>query len=78
MMGATFVMSLFGMNILTAFTSVIACLWNIGPGLAQVGAIENYSAVPALGKLFLSLCMIMGRLELFTVIILFSPDFWRK
>jgi trk system potassium uptake protein TrkH len=78
MIGATFVMSLFGMNILTAFTSVIACLWNIGPGLAQVGAIENYSAVPALGKLFLSLCMIMGRLEIFTVIVLFSPDFWRK
>lgn len=78
LMGATVVMAFFGLDIVTATTSVIACLWNIGPGLAKVGAVENYAHIPNLGKLFLSGCMIMGRLEVFTVIILLSPEFWRR
>ena len=71
-------MSTLGLDILTATTSVIATLGNIGPGLAKVGAIENFAFVPTAGKLFLSFCMILGRLELFTVFVLFVPDFWKR
>ena len=71
-------MASFGLDLVSAFSSVLACLWNVGPGLESVGAVENYAHIPDIGKIVLSLCMIMGRLEIFTVIILFSPEFWRK
>lgn len=72
------VMAAFGLDLVTATTSVIACLGNIGPGLARVGSIENFAFIPAAGKIFLSLCMIMGRLELYTVLVIWVPDFWKK
>ncbi len=62
----------------TAATTVIATLGNIGPGLAEVGAVENFKWIPAHGKMFLSLCMVLGRLELFTVLVLFVPGFWKE
>ncbi len=71
-------MSLLGLDIITASSSVIATLSNIGPGLEKVGSIENYAFIPDMGKLFLSLCMVLGRLELFAIMVLFIPDFWRK
>lgn len=71
-------MSLIGLPFQTAVTSVIATLNNIGPGLELVGAVRDYSAIPAIGKLFLSLCMILGRLELFTISVFLLPSFWRK
>lgn len=75
---STFVMTWLKLDLITAFTSVVACLWNIGPGLEGVGAVENYAHIPALGKFLLSICMVMGRLEIFTFIVLFSPDLWKK
>jgi trk system potassium uptake protein TrkH len=72
------VMSMLGLEFETAIGSVAASLGNIGPGLGMVGPVENYSAIPAAGKWILSFFMLLGRLELFTVLILFSPSFWKK
>ena len=71
-------LTLLGLDLVTASTSVIATLGNIGPGLERVGAVENFAFIPATGKYFLSFCMILGRLELFTVFVLFVPDFWKR
>lgn len=67
-----------GLDLVSAGTSVIACLSNIGPGLGSVGPVDNFAAVPGIGKAVLIFCMLMGRLELFTVLVLFFPSFWRK
>lgn len=72
------IMTLLGLDLLTALGAVIATLANIGPGLADVGPTDNYAFVPAAGKWTLSTLMLMGRLELFTVLVLFSPAFWRR
>jgi len=75
--GGTLFMSLLGLPFQTAVTSVAATLNNIGPGLEHVGAVRNYELIPAIGKVFLSLCMVLGRLELFSICVLFVPAFWR-
>lgn len=58
--------------------AVATCLGNIGPGLGNVGPAENFLHVSPIGKWFLSFLMLLGRLELFTVLVLFSPSFWKK
>ncbi|MFP4164730.1 MAG: TrkH family potassium uptake protein, partial [Chitinispirillaceae bacterium] len=60
-------------DVTTAVTSVVASLGNIGPGLAGVGALETYSWIPIPGKWVLIVCMLLGRLEIYTVLIAFSP-----
>ena len=72
------VMSSMGLDIPTSLGVVVATLCNIGPGLGDVGPTDNYSAIPAVGKWILASFMLMGRLELFTVIILLSPFYWQK
>ncbi len=72
------IMTLLGLDLLTATSAVAANLGNIGPGLASVGPIDNYFAIPELGKVILIGCMIFGRLEIYTVLILFVPEFWKK
>jgi trk system potassium uptake protein TrkH len=72
------VMSTMGLDMATSFGAVAASLWNIGPGLGAVGPADNYAHIPLLGKWILGFLMLMGRLEVFTVIILFSPSYWRK
>lgn len=67
-----------GMDVVSSAASVIACLANIGPGLGSVGPVDNFAHVPDFGKVVLIVCMLMGRLELFTVLVLFFPSFWRK
>ncbi len=74
----TFVMSAMNLNLETAMGAVIACLGNIGPGLGEVGPASNFAEIPDFGKWFLSFAMIVGRLELFTVLVLFTPFFWKK
>ena len=66
-----------GVDVITAVTSVIATLNNIGPGLGAVGPVDNFASIPDTGKYLLSLCMVLGRLELFAVLVLFMPAFWR-
>lgn len=74
----TFIMSLFGLDFETAIGATAATVGNIGPGIGNVGPVGNYLDVPMGGKWFLSLLMLLGRLELFTVLILFSPAFWKR
>jgi trk system potassium uptake protein TrkH len=72
------IMTLLGLDLITAISSVAACIGNIGPGLSAVGPAENYSHIPTLGKWLLSFSMLVGRLEIYTVIVLFVPEFWKK
>lgn len=74
---ATLIMTAMGLDIVTAMGSVIASLSNVGPGLGEVGPMDNYSNIPLLGKWVLSFCMIIGRLELFTVLVIFTRVFWK-
>jgi trk system potassium uptake protein TrkH len=67
-----------GVDIITSFAAVAATIGNIGPGLGMVGPVDNYAQIPYLGKWLLIWCMLLGRLEIFTVIILLVPEFWRK
>ncbi len=66
-----------GIDITTAATASAATLNNIGPGLGKVGALQNYAWFTAPSKVVMSILMLLGRLEMFTVIVLFSPRFWR-
>lgn len=72
------IISLMGYDIQTSFGAVAASLGNIGPGLGDVGPTDNYAHFPAFGKWFLSFLMLIGRLELFTVLILFSRTFYKS
>lgn len=74
----TAVMSGFGLDFETSMGSVIATLGNIGPGIGDVGPAANFADIPAGGKWFLSFLMLIGRLELFTVLILLTPSFWKN
>ena len=71
------IMSARGLDKITALSSVTASLGNVGPGLGLVGPAENYFFIPAVGKGVLIFCMLAGRLELFTLLMLFTPAFWR-
>lgn len=71
-------MTLFVPDLTTALAASIATIGNIGPGLAGVGAIENYSWIPIPGKWILVFSMLLGRLEIFTVLVIFRPAVWRK
>jgi trk system potassium uptake protein TrkH len=57
---------------------VAATLGNIGPGLGSVGPSDNYAHIPTIGKWILTFFMLAGRLEIYTVLILFAPSYWRK
>jgi trk system potassium uptake protein TrkH len=74
----TLFMAALKLDMITAATSVAATLCNIGPGLEKVGSVEHYAHIPAAGKVFLSVCMILGRLELVTVLALLIPGFWKR
>ena len=65
-------------DIVSSVSAVASALGNIGPGLSEVGPTSNYLGVPAAGKWLLSFLMIIGRLEIFPVILLFSRELWRK
>jgi len=67
-----------GVDLVTAIAAVTAALGNIGPGLGMVGPVDNFSQIPYMGKWLLVWCMLLGRLEIYTVIILLVPEFWRK
>ena len=67
-----------GIDMMTAFGAVAACIGNIGPGFGTVGPTENFAHMPVMGKWLLAWCMLLGRLEIYTVIILFIPEFWKE
>ncbi|MEI6049299.1 MAG: potassium transporter TrkG [Bacteroidota bacterium] len=74
----SFVISIMGYDIITSFSTSASMLGNIGPGLGTFGPFTNYSTVPMAGKWFLSGLMLLGRLELLTVMILFTRNFYRN
>ena len=67
-----------GMDFITALSATIACITNAGPGLGAVGPADNYGALSDLQKWMCAAVMLLGRLEIFTVFILFTPDYWKK
>ncbi|MBU0995451.1 MAG: TrkH family potassium uptake protein [Proteobacteria bacterium] len=67
-----------GVDFVTSISAVASSIGNIGPGFGMVGPVSNYAAIPYLGKWILIWCMLLGRLEIYTVIILLVPEFWRK
>lgn len=71
------VMSIAGYDLLTSFGAVATCLGNVGPAIGRVGPMDNFAFFSPFGKLFLSFLMLLGRLELFTILVLFTPFFWR-
>jgi trk system potassium uptake protein TrkH len=75
---ATALVAGFGYDLVTSVSAVLTTLGNVGPGLGQVGPFDNFSHFPAPLKLLLSTCMLAGRLEIFTFLVLLHPSFWRR
>lgn len=75
---ASAVLAAMGADVLTSIAAVAASMFNIGPGLGQVGPAEHYGHLPALSKWVLAAAMLCGRLEFYTAIVIFTPVFWRK
>ena len=75
--GSVLLVSLNEFDFTSTFTAVAACINNIGPGLNMVGATGNFSQFSVFSKLILSLDMLVGRLEIFPMLMLFSPAVWR-
>ena len=76
--GGCFMVISDNMDYVSAMSSVIATLMNIGPGFGSVGPSENYAHISDIGKWFLSWNMLVGRLEMFSALVVFYPSFWRK
>ncbi len=77
-MGLTLVLLFTGMDIVTAFSAVVATVNNIGPGLGEVGPAGNYGGLTSFQIWVLTAAMLLGRLELLSVLVLFTGAFWRK
>ena len=71
-------LTIMGVDLATSFTAVATGMGNVGPGLGSIGPVENFGSLPALAKWLLSVCMLIGRLEIYTVLLLFIPEFWRR
>lgn len=71
-------LALLGVDFVTAAGATATCIGNIGPGIGTVGPVSNFAHMPDLVKWILSVFMVVGRLELFTVLIIFSPAFWKS
>jgi trk system potassium uptake protein TrkH len=77
LVGFTMLLLFTGLDVLTAFTAVVACVNNIGPGLGEVGPAVNYGGLSDVQTWVLTFAMLLGRLELLSVLVLFTPQFWR-
>ncbi len=76
---STFLLAWFGVDLLTALTASASAIANVGPGLGEIiGPSGNFEALPEAADWILSAMMILGRLEFFTILVLFSPAFWRR
>ena len=78
MVAATMLLLFSGLDVVTAFTAVIASINNTGPGLGQVGPAGNYQGLTDFQTWVCSIAMLLGRLELFSILVLFTASFWRK
>ncbi len=77
LIGATMLLLASGLEVVTAFTAAVACINNTGPGLGQVGPAGNFAGLTDFQTWVLTATMLLGRLELFSLIVLFTPGFWR-
>ncbi len=78
LVGLTMLLLFSGLDVVTAFTAVIACVNNIGPGLGTVGPASNYGGLTDFQTWVCSFGMLLGRLELLSLLVLFTPQFWRR
>lgn len=67
-----------GVDMLTSVTAAASCMFSVGPAFGTVGPAENYGHLPEMAKVILSICMLAGRVEFFTLLLVFAPAFWRK
>jgi trk system potassium uptake protein TrkH len=67
-----------GLDPISALSAILACINNAGPGLNQVGPATNYQSLTDFQTWICSIAMLLGRLEIFTLLVLFTPSFWRK
>jgi trk system potassium uptake protein TrkH len=67
-----------GIDLLTSLSAAFSAVGNVGPGFGLVGPAETYAPLPGAAKWLLTFLMMAGRLEIFTVLLFFSPDFWRR
>ncbi len=74
----TIILAGMGLDMMTALGATASCLGNIGPGFGTVGPAENFAHLPAAAKWLLSWCMLLGRLEIYTFLILLVPEFWKR
>ncbi len=74
----TLMLLFFNLDLETAFSASLSCLSNVGPGLGSVGPVDNFAHIPAAGKWILSAAMLLGRLEIYAILVLFTPDFWKQ
>ena len=72
------VVSALGLDFLTAIGAVATSLGNVGPGIGEVGPVDNFAWLSPQVKFILSILMLLGRLELFTILVLFTPYFWKS
>jgi trk system potassium uptake protein TrkH len=72
------VLNMSGMGFIESIGGTVGCLGGVGPGLGELGPMGNYANISIFSKWFLSFLMLVGRLELFTVLLLFTPAFWKK
>ena len=71
-------LSLLGLDFFTAIGASATCLGNVGPGIGTVGPVGNFAHLPDIVKWILSFLMLLCRLELFTILIIFSPAYWKS
>jgi trk system potassium uptake protein TrkH len=74
----TLIVTATGLDIMTAFSSSASALANVGPSLGLVGATGTYAAFPPVAKAALCVCMLLGRLEFYSFLVIFFPEFWRR
>jgi trk system potassium uptake protein TrkH len=76
--GASMILLTQGLDMLSSSSAVAATLGNVGPGFGLVGPTSNFAGLTTLSKILLSVCMLLGRLEIYPIVALFMPNFWRK
>jgi trk system potassium uptake protein TrkH len=72
------VVAAYGYDLMTAISAGMTSIGNVGPGLGKIGAYDNFAHFPGVVKIVLAGCMLFGRLEIFTLLALFSREFWRR
>ena len=75
---ASLLLAASGLDLLTSFSAVPACMFSVGPALGSVGPAENYAHLTAFAKWVLAATMLVGRVEFYTALVILTPTFWRK